>query len=98
MKTKKRTEIECLARLNELTGGIDEILAFLLEERVITVDEAKHVKTSSNIPQEMQQLLKNLGDASRIQLLEYEWIILPVERVKILMVTNMQSREFTYNF
>jgi|GEM_PF-6924635 len=98
MKTKKKTEIECLARLNELTGGIDDILAFLLEERVITVDEVKTVKTSSNIPQEMQHLLKNLSETNRIQLLEYEWTILPVERVKIFMVTNMSSRDFTYNF
>lgn len=94
----QRKEIECIARLQSLSGNVDEILEFLLTEKFITSEVVKATRISSDIPREMQKLLSTLSSTDKFQLLEYEWTVLPVERIKIIIVTDRMSKEFTYNF
>lgn len=96
--TRTGHEIDCLARLQEMNGSLAEVLDFLLAEDLIHKDVTKSLKTSSNLPKEMQKLLHNLSKDNKFQLLTYEWTILPVERIKILVITNRNSKEFTYNY
>ena len=90
-------KIECLERLNKMTGGVDELFAFLKEEKLIDVETAKKIQQSSDRAKNLQIFLSELSKTDKIQMLEYEWQILPVERIKITMVTHRNSREFTYN-
>jgi hypothetical protein len=94
----QKREIECLTRLQNLTGSVDEILQFILDEKLIEKEKVKDIKHSSDQAKELQIFLKNLSKTDKIQLLEYEWVILPVERIKISVVTNRSSKEFTFNF
>lgn len=89
-------EIECLDRLHGLTGLRDQILSFLVEESVITKDDTKTIFTSSNQSKATQELLNKLKQKNLIQLLEYEWVVLPVERIKVTIVTDRNSQEFTF--
>jgi hypothetical protein len=94
-----RTEVECIERYNHLThGGLDEVLEFLLTEKAATPDEIKGVRSSSDMPKSLQSLIMRLKSEDRVQLVEYNWEILPIERIKIYFVTRMNSRTFTYNY
>jgi len=95
-KTKK--EIECIARLNELASCLDEILSFMLLESVITKEEIAGIKRSPDQAKSLQAHLAAVSSSNKIQLLEFTWDYLPVERLKILIVTDRNSKEFSYNF
>lgn len=95
--SKANVEIRCLERYKELTGAFDDLFTFLLEENIITKDDIKTVQREAYQPKVMQGLLARLKGQNLIQLLEYEWNILPIERIKILVVTDRNSREFTHN-
>ncbi len=98
MSNKRSKEIECLMRLDELNAIYDEILDFMNKEDLITRPEAVAIRSSSEIPKMIHAKLQTLSKANKIQLLEYEWVILPMERIKIVVVTDRNSREFSYGF
>lgn len=94
----QKKEINCLNRLNTLTGSINEIVTFLLEEKLLDKSEATSIVSSSDVAKSLNALLHRLNELGKIQLIEYEWVILPVERIKIHIVTLLSNREFVYNF
>ena len=93
-----KKEIECLTRLQSLTASFSEILFFLVEEKLLTQEQAKSIELSSDRAKAMQLCLSDLNKKDKFQLLEYEWTILPVERIKLHIITDRNSKEFTYNF
>jgi len=95
--SKKSRQIECLERLNQMAVSIDDILQFLVDEKIFAKDDIKTVKSSSDHAKQVQALLSDLKRNERIQLLEYEWQVLPVERIKLLIVTDRNQKEFTYD-
>ena len=95
-KVQKQTE--CLKRLQELTTSQDEILAFLLAESVISKEEITAIKRSPDQAKTLQAHLAMISSTNKVQLVEYEWQFLPIERLKVLIVTDRNSKEFSYNF
>ena len=95
---KTRREIECIGRLHDLNGNVEDIMDFLLAEGLITKDDVKVIRLSADIPKATQKLMRELHQLGKFQLLEYEWTILPVERIKIVIVTDRNNKEFAYNF
>jgi hypothetical protein len=95
---KTRREIECLDRMMQLHGSLDELLAFLQAESLMTADDIRVFKLNAEQPKTLQKKLSLMSLEGKLQLLEYEWTLLPVERIKILIVTNRNSKEFSYNF
>lgn len=95
---KTQKQIECLARLQALTSSQDELLAFLLSESLITKEEIGAIKRSPDQAKSLQSHLASISSNNKIQLLEYQWDFLPVERIKILIVTDRNNKEFSYNF
>lgn len=95
---KTKREIECISRLQGLSLAIDDILGFLLSESMITKEQIKHLRSSADQAKMLHSYLLNLSKENRLQLLEYEWQVLPVERIKILLISDKNSKEFSYNF
>ena len=93
----KRHEIECLDRLNEMGTSIDEILQFLIDEKIASREQIKTLKHASDHARQVQQLLASLKKEDKLQLIEYEWQILPVERIRLLLVTDREKKEFSYD-
>ena|SRR5579884_4264038 len=92
-------EIECIARLEEISGGSqDMILEFLTQESLVSKEQRKAMLSSSDVAKAIHTHLASLQRDNKLQLLEYEWIVLPVERVKITIITDRNSKEFSYNF
>jgi hypothetical protein len=94
----KNKEIECLLRLDKLENGIDQIIEHLLSEYLVNADIVKTIKKSSEPAKELYLILKDLSTKRTIQLIEYEWTVLPIERIKLTIVSNISHKEFTHNF
>lgn len=95
---KTRREIECLNRLHTLNPTFDDMFAFLFQENLISREYIKEAKASPDIGKVLQGKLTELSKESKFQLLEYEWTILPVERIKILIITDRNQKSFDWNF
>lgn len=93
MKSSKR-EIECLKRLQELSPVYDELKAFLVQELLLSQEELRVINIGPDQAKLLQVKLQNLREDRKVQLLEYEWTLLPVERIKLLLVTDRGMREF----
>ena len=97
MSNKKR-EIECLMRLQEMSAQLSDILMFLMEEKLLTPDQYASIIQAPERAKEVQACLQALKTSDKLQLCEYSWTILPVEQIKISIVTDRSSKEFVYNF
>lgn len=94
MRNTKR-EIECLQRLHELTPIFNDLLEFLKRAELISKEELKAIRLAPNQAKELQAYLALLSSSKKIQLLEYEWSILPVERIRVTIVTDSEHQEFS---
>lgn len=97
MSSKLKREIECLQRLQELTGQLEDVLAFLKLENLIDDNQIRTVKLSADHPKEVRGILQDLKVRQKLQLLQYEWSVLPVENIIITVITDRNQREFIYN-
>lgn len=91
-----RQEIEFLARFQALTHQLDDVLLFLKQEGLIDDVKIKGINLSSDRAKDTYILLSSLKKENKFQLLEFTWSILPVEYLKIIIITDRNSKEFTY--
>lgn len=87
----------CLARLQETTQQLDSILDFLKQESLIDNQIIRDAKSSSDLAKYVQGLLKDLSTKGKLQLLEYEWTLLPVENIRVYIITDRNQAEFVFN-
>lgn len=97
MSSKVTREIQCLNRLQETTGQLEDILAFLKLENLVDDNQIKSVKLSSDHPKEIRGILQDLKVRQKLQLLQYEWSVLPVENITITLITDRNQKEFSFN-
>jgi hypothetical protein len=95
MTRNTKREIECLQRLQELTPVYEELLQFFTQQLLITNEELKVIRDSPEQAKLLQRKLATLSKERKLQLMEYEWTILPVERIKLTMVADNGHREIT---
>ena len=91
-------KIDFLNRLFKLAYSDSELLLFLTEEKLISDFERSCLKDEADIPKFFANLLEKLKREDRLLLLDYEWQVLPVERLKLTLVTERNSREFVFNY
>jgi hypothetical protein len=95
--SKIKSEIECLNRLHQMTGCLEDIMEFLHQEGMLSKEDIKGIRMSPEMAKRLRETLAQLSTDGKLQLLEYEWSILPVERINVLIVTNRMTRNFSYN-
>jgi hypothetical protein len=64
---------------------------------LLTKEQRKGMNASPDVPKVLQAYIASMK-GNKLQLLEFEWIFLPVERIKITIITDRNTGEFTYNF
>lgn len=94
-----RKKIEFLDRMFKLLKCRQEILDFLKGEKLITDDVAQlilhdHHQTHST---KIVSLLEELQTKDDLQLVDYEWTILPKELMKLTLVSKSARKEFVYS-
>lgn len=73
-----------------------DIIDFLVEEKLLTPPQKTEILTSDprTHPRQIAFLLHEFEGNESIQLLDYEWKILPVEGMKLTIVTSSNKREW----
>ena len=93
-----RTKIEFLEKMFKRLNNRFEILSFLKENRIITDDEMQALLNEHHTshPTRVASLLDQLQQSEKVQLVNYEWTVLPKEFMQLSIVTDEAKREFTY--
>ena len=92
-------KIECLELLIKKLKCRTEFLQFLVGEKLITDDvmantlHGQHFTHSTAI----FTILNDLQKSEKLQLVDYEWTILPKELIRLTLVTESARKEFTYS-
>ena len=94
--SKVRQQIDCLNRLHALTGQLDTIMVFLLNQKLVTTDHINAVRNSSEPAKDVQLILSKLQKEEKLQMLEYNWSLLPLEIIRIYIITDREQKEFIY--
>lgn len=94
--SKTNTEIKCLARLDELMATNDSLTDFLVAEELMSREERKAVKASADVSKALHAHLLRLK-GNKLQLLEFQWVLLPEERLSVMLVSDRNSKEFSFN-
>ena len=90
-------QINCLQRLQDTTGQLEDMLQFLKLEGLVDDNQMKSVKMSADHAKEMQQILRDLQVKNKLQLLIYEWNIFPVENICVSIITERNQADFSFN-
>ena len=94
-----KTEIECLIKLNSKVECFSDMIELLSNEKVIDL-HTRH-KLLSELPLELpyaiHKTLNNALQAEALQLVDYNWVILPKETISVTVITKHSRRDFTWN-
>ena len=93
----KKQEIECLNRIMAVNGSLDDLMSFLIDEKLLDRVDVRSIKTSSGPAKELQRVINTLKCSEKLQLVEYEWVILPNERVKLTLISDRATKEFGFS-
>ena len=91
-------ETECLARLFKLTNCYADLVDFLVGEKILSEAQVLELKLELNKPKALLALMKKAEKDEKILLLAFDWILLPVERLRLRLVTERNSKEFAYQY
>ncbi len=94
-----RKQIDFLERLFVTLKCRTEILQFLKDEKLITDDEMQTIlhEQHQSHPTKIAMLLSELQTKEALQLVDYEWTILPKELLKLTIVSENGKTEFLYS-
>ena len=92
-----RDEIECLTRLFMIGAYMDDMVDFFIAEGVMNRTELPTLKSAPDKAKYIQQKIANAKYANILMLADFEWQILPYERIRIYFVTARVQKEILYN-
>jgi tRNA (guanine-N7-)-methyltransferase len=88
-------EIECLRRFNTITNIFSDIIDLLKLDNLITNEQINSVVQSSDKIKELHRFLHELRRDNKLQILSYNWIVLPSEYISLTIATDKTYKEFT---
>ena len=94
-----RKKIECLERLFKVLDCRVDILNALRADKVISDDDMQFLlnEIPATHASKIVSMLAQLQQKDKLQLVDYEWTILPKELIKLTLVTPSAKHEFTYS-
>lgn len=73
-----------------------EITTFLIDERLLKQDQLINVDRPNDRAKFLVEALEQLLKDEVVMLVDWEWNILPVERLKLLIICETMQQEFTF--
>ena len=89
-------KVRALDRLFKLSNCFAELAQVLVEDKVLTQQQIRSVYDAS-FTQYYHDLLEHALREEKLDILDYEWQVLPFERIKLTLVTPMRHKEFLYS-
>ncbi len=92
-------KVQFLSRLFTLLNCKIQLLEFLKDEKLINKEQigALMVEHESYHASSIHAILSSLNKEDKLQLLDYEWVLLPKERLVLTIVTNNAKKQFEYS-
>ena len=91
-------EIECISRLFKLARCLEELVDFLMEEKILSESDLVNFKLELDKPKFLHTVMKQAVKDEKLILLSFDWVVLPVERIRIQLVTERNKKELTYKY
>ena len=93
-----KLKVEFLNRLFQLRHCKHELLDFLIQSKFITEEEVKDILIAAPLThaQLIYNILYELEKDDKIQLVSYEWTVLPKEKGKFSLVTDYDTKDFEF--
>jgi hypothetical protein len=94
-----RRQVECLNRLFETRKCREEILQFLKDEHLINDDVMQNLlhEHHTQHASKMITLFDDLKKKEALQMVDFEWKILPKEFIQLTLVAKTAKKEITYS-
>jgi sulfur carrier protein ThiS len=94
-----RKKIEFLDRMFKVLHCRNDILEHLKLQKLITDDVMQGILHDAHQTHSTRiaGLLDELASTDKVQLVSYEWTILPKELMKLTIVTDSDKKEFVYS-
>jgi len=94
-----KRRVEFLNRIFDLIKCRTLILQWLKEEKLVTDDLVQTLLNEHHSAHatRIATLLAELSKSDKLQLVDYEWTILPFEHLKLTLVSSNSKKEFEYN-
>jgi predicted HTH transcriptional regulator len=89
---------EFLIKMFGVLRNRQEILEFLAEQKVITKTDIQTILLTNHNTHagQIATLLENAVKEEQLQLVDYEWSILPVEKMCLTIVSDSTKKEWRY--
>jgi hypothetical protein len=93
-----RKKIDCMSRLFDLLKCRNDILEYLREEKLITDDTMQGIlhEHHSGHAAKIVSMLAEFQKEDKLQLVDYEWTILPKELVQLTVVSRNNKKVWVY--
>jgi hypothetical protein len=88
-----------LAALRELTNhtvGVMDIMGDLINEGVLNKADREAVSVAEDKCEKLFILMELANRNGKVQLMNYDWQLLPTQRVKLIIVTDATTKEYLY--
>jgi len=92
-----RQEIDCLARLFEIGPYMEEIVEYFVLEGIMKKEDVPFLKTHPDRAKYLQGFIARARESNLLLMADFEWQILPYERIRIYCVTARLAKEFLYS-
>lgn len=92
-----KRKIEFLNKLFDVLKCRNELLQFLKDEKIITDTDMANILNENHTlhASRIAFLLEELQNKEALQLVQYDWILLPTERMNLLLISKLSKKEFT---
>ena len=88
-------KIECIRKLVD-NDMFYEFIDWFKEQKLIDKGETDMLDRAKERAEFVYTVFLRAEEAEQVQLVDYEWTLLPLETIKILCITENEKKEFTY--
>lgn len=89
-------KIDALRIINENISEAIDMAAVLANDGIISKNELIELKSKKDRTEYLFILIEKADQDGKLDLLDYEWQVLPVERVTLTIITKNNVHNFTY--
>lgn len=97
MATSVRAEVDCLARLFDIGAYLDDVIDFFILEGIMKKEEIPYLRNHPDQAKYVQTLIAKARASNLLLMADFEWQILPYERIKLYFVTSRVAKTIEYS-
>jgi hypothetical protein len=88
-------KIQCTKRLIQFAAS-EDIISWMNDNKLIDIEKWKTADSHQLKAEVIVTALLKASDSGKLHLVDFEWSILPIERIKITVVSEREKVEFSY--